>query len=298
MKNQSVPFAAKLSLISACLLWAASFIATKTALNTVPPLTVVVIRLMVSSACFIVWLMVKKKKIPYLGPKWMGQMFLLSLFGTGLHYSIQTIGITYTTASNASLYAATGPICITIIAAFFLRERITLKKALGIGCAFLGVLIVQGFGVLKAFDLRGHLMGDVLVFVSIFMWGLFTVLGKDMMQRMDAFDLTAVATFMGSIYMLPISWYELRNRSFSFSSISGEAWGAIAFLGVTCSFLATILYFFALEKAESQKVGVYLYTIPPMSYVIAALVLHESIGAGLLIGSLVVLTGVYITERG
>jgi len=72
----------------------------------------------------------------------------------------------------------------------------------------------------------------------------------------------------------------------------------VAFLGITCSFLATLLYFFALERAESQKVGVYLYTIPPMSFLIAGFYLGESIGLNLLIGSLVVLTGVYLTEKG
>ena len=69
-------------------------------------------------------------------------------------------------------------------------------------------------------------------------------------------------------------------------------------LDITCSFLATLLYFFALEKTESQKVGIYLYTIPPMTAVIAALYLKETIGLNLLIGTLAVLFGVYLTEKG
>jgi len=47
------------------------------------------------------------------------------------------------------------------------------------------------------------------------------------------------------------------------AQIGLKAWMAIAFLGVTCSFLADLLYFLALGKTASQKVGVYLYTIPP-----------------------------------
>jgi drug/metabolite transporter (DMT)-like permease len=41
-----------------------------------------------------------------------------------------------------------------------------------------------------------------------------------------------------------------------------------------------------------------MYTIPPMTYIIAALLLKETIAANLIIGTLVVLTGVYITEKG
>jgi drug/metabolite transporter (DMT)-like permease len=296
--NRKTSQHAKLALLGACFFWAASFIATKTALNTIPPLTVVTLRLIISSLCFLAYLLFKRRKIAFEGWGWLGRLFLLSLFGTGFHYGIQTIGINYTTASNASLYAVTGPISITIIAALFLGERITWKKALGIGCAMAGVLIVMGIEELKNFQLKGHLLGDLLVFTSIFMWGIFTVMGKDMTRRMNALDLTAIVTFMGTIYMLPIGWYESSSHSFSVLTIPAAGWLAVLFLGITCSFLATLLYVFALRHTESQKVGVYLYTIPPMTYLIAFLVLGEHIGLNLLLGSLVVLAGVYLTERG
>lgn len=298
MTKSKIPTSAKIALIGACFFWAASFIASKAALTVIPPLTVVTLRMLISSFCFLVWLAARRKKIVFQGAAWLGRLFLLSLFGTGLHYGIQTVGLQYTTASNASLYAVTGPITIALIAALFLGERITWKKALGIGCAMVGVIIVLGIDTLKEFELKGRLLGDLLVFGSLFMWGIFTVLGKDMMRKMSAVDLTAIVTFMGTLYMIPIGWIETRGSSFSFAAITAEAWGAVAFLGITCSFLATLLYFYALEHAESQKVGVYLYTIPPMTYVIAALYLGEHIGLNLLLGSVIVLTGVYITEKG
>lgn len=297
-QKQPVPLPARLALITACFLWAGSFIATKTALDNIPPLTTVALRLMISSLCFLPWLIIRGKKIPFQGWGWLGRLFLLSIFGTGMHYSIQTVGLQYTTASNASLYAVTAPITIVIIAALFLGEKITWKKALGICCALLGVLVVMGIDTLKTFDLKGHLLGDLLVFASIFMWGVFTVMSKDMTRKMGALDMLALATFMGTLYMIPIGLIESHAHSFSLASIPFKAWAAVAFLGITCSFLATLLYTFALERTESQKVGVYMYTIPPMNYVMAALILNESIGLNLLIGSAVVFTGVYLTEKG
>lgn len=98
--------------------------------------------------------------------------------------------------------------------------------------------------------------------------------------------------------MMPFGWYEVRTSAFSILSTGGEARLAIVFLGITCSFFATLLYFKALERTESQKVGVYLYTIPPMTYIIASFYPGEKIGANLIIGSLFVLAGVYITENG
>ena len=77
-----------------------------------------------------------------------------------------------------------------------------------------------------------------------------------------------------------------------------DAWIAIAFLGVGCSFLATLLYFVALEMSESQKVGVYLYAIPPVTAVVAAFYLGESITLNLMVGAVLVIGGVALTERG
>lgn len=289
---------AKPALMAACLFWAASFIATKTALDNIPPLTVVMLRMIVSSLCFVVWLAARRRKLPFQGWGWLFYLFLMSLFGTGLHYGIQTIGLQYTTASNASLYAITGPISITIIAAIFLKEKISSLKLLGITCAIIGVIMVMGFDTVLEFDLKGHLLGDLLVFSSIFMWGIFTVLSKKMTGRMDHLDMTAIVTFMGTLYMIPLGGFEMASRNFSLLSIPLEAWAAVAFLGVLCSFLSVLFYMFALSRMESQKVGVYLYTIPPITYIIAALMLNEAISSQLIFGSLVVFGGVYLTEKG
>ncbi len=293
-----MPLPARAALFTACFFWAASFIATKKALPVVPPVTLVALRLLISSLCFMAWLFVRREKIRWGGMGWLGRLFLLSLFGTGLHYGTQTIGLEYTTASNASLYAVTGPISIAIIAALFLGEKISRKKALGIGCALIGVLVVMGIDTLKEFDLKGHMLGDLLVFISIFMWGIFSVLGKNETRRMGALGLTAAVTFIGALYMIPPALIEMQSKAFSLATITFDAWTAIAFLGVTCSFLATLLYFYALEKTEAQKVGVYLYTIPPMTYIIAWIFLKEAVGLNLFFGSLIVFAGVYFTEKG
>ena len=91
---------------------------------------------------------------------------------------------------------------------------------------------------------------------------------------------------------------EMRARGFSLASITLEPWLAVAFLGVGCSFLATFLYVTALGMTESQKVGVYLYIIPPMTAVAASLILSEPITLGLVFGAVLVIAGVALTERG
>jgi drug/metabolite transporter (DMT)-like permease len=174
---------------------------------------------------------------------------------------------------------------------------LTRRQLLGIALALAGVLVVMGLDTLLAVEWRGHLRGDFLVFVSIVLWGLFTVAGKRMTDQIGALEMTGAATIIGALCMLPVGAAEMAWRAFPLAAIGGQAWLAIAFLGVTCSFAATLLYFAALARSESQKVGVYLYLIPPMTYVVAGLYLGEPIGVNLLAGSLLVLGGVYLTEK-
>lgn len=284
-------------LLLACFLWAISFVATKVALRTTPALTVASLRLVVAALCFGAWLLAGRTPRRPANARWWGELLLLSLVGMG-HYAVQTIGLQYTTASTASLYAVTGPISILLLAAIFLGERISLGKVVGVVTALAGVLVVMGLDTLLNLELRGHVVGDLLVLTSIAMWGIFTVFGKKMTDQLGALALTGITTVMGAIWMLPVGWAGLAREQTTLSAIGLAGWVAIGFLGVGCSFLATLFYFMALQHSESQKVGVYLYAIPPMTALIAATYLGESIGLSLIAGSVLVFVGVYLTERG
>lgn len=287
-----------LELLAACFFWAISFIASKAALESAPPLTVVTLRLVLASLCFVLWFSYRGWPRMSWDRAQLGRLFLLSLFGTSLHYGTQTAGLQYTAASNASLYASTCPISIALIACVFLGERLTGRKVAGILLALAGGLTAMGWSTLTSVDFMGHLWGDSLVFISIFLWALFTVYGKKLCGELGAMELIGVVTIVGTLTMLPVSGAELWLKGAGLGDITARSWLAIAFLGLTCSFLATLLYFLALERTESQKVGVYLYTIPLMTYAAAWLMLGEAIGWNLGLGSLLVLSGVYLTERG
>lgn len=281
---------------TACFFWALSFIASKAALESAPPLTVAALRLALSALCFAAWFCVRGwPRGAWKRGGW--SLLALSLCGTSLHYGTQTAGLQVTPASNASLYAVTCPIAIALLARLFLGERLTAGKTLGIALALAGVLTAMGPQALSSVDLSGRLWGDFLVFLSIVLWAVFTVFGRKLSRELGALELTGLVTFVGALTLLPVGAAELAWRGASLGDITLRSWAAIAFLGVTCSFLATLLYFQALETIESQKVGVYLYTVPLMTYAAAWLLLGEKVGWNLAAGSALALAGVWLTER-
>jgi len=291
-----MPIRARLALVTAVVLWAVSFVATKVALESAPPLVVVSFRLLISAVCFVPLIGVTGGARRLGGWRGFRQLAVLSLFGAGLHYATQTIGLQYTTATNASLYTTTGPITIMLLSVMVLGEKITLRKAAGVVLAVAGVLVVMGIDTLRSFEF-GNVKGDLLVLASLVMWGLFTVFGKRLTDELGALRVTAWVTVIGATWMAPVGWAEVRLTGFDVSSLSIEAWAAISFLGVGCSFLATLLYFVALGLTESQKVGVYLYLIPPLTAAFASFYLGETISLNLVLGAVLVFAGVALTER-
>jgi drug/metabolite transporter (DMT)-like permease len=293
-----MPPGARAALLTACVMWAVSFVATKVALESAPPLVVVSLRLLVSAACFLPWIVMSGGVAGIGGARTLLRLFGLGLFGAGLHYGLQTVGLQYTTASNASLYAVTAPITILLLSATFLGEPISVRKALGVGLAVAGVLVVIGPETLMSLELDAHVKGDLLVLVSIVMWGLFTVLGKKITDELGALKVTSWVTLFGALWMMPIGAFQMQATGFSLADMTLDAGIAISFLGVGCSFLAVLLYFVALRRTQSQKVGVYLYTIPPMTAVVAVLHLGETLSLNLVLGAVLVILGVALTERG
>ncbi len=265
------------------------------------PLTIVFVRTLFASLCFLLWftaigrikhlisLCCRREFLPF---------FLIVTLLNTLHYVVQTVGLQFTTAANASLYVNGAPIAILLIAAIFLKERITLQKGIGVLIALIGVGTVMGWQNIFALELRRYLLGDLLVLSSTVMWGVLTVYSKKFTVRLTAMEISAVMTLFGTVMMLPFAWWEFGSiTNFYFNPFPLEAWLAMAFLGVTCSFLAVALYIKALVWVESQKVGIYLYTIPPMTYLFAALYLRESIGVSLILGTVMVTAGVWLTQR-
>ena len=292
-----MPLSAACALCAASLLWAGSFVATKIALSGAPPLAVVALRLLLAAGCFAAWFLLSGRRWPQLRG-WWGRLAVLSLCGGSLHFGLQTAGLQFTTASNGAVYTVTGPVTIAVLGVVFLGERPTLLKSAGIVVAMVGVLLVMGADTQRGFSLSAAPWGDLLVLASIVLWGVFTVVGKAAVDRLGALVVTAAMTGLAALTMVPIGAAELAILGVSPVDVPPSAWAAIGFLGAGCSFGATLLYLSALTRSEAQKVGVFLYTIPPMTALIAWPLLGEVPGATLVIGAALVLVGVVLTERG
>ena len=277
------------------LVWGASFIATKVALQEIFPATVVWLRfgigvLILGSAAL--WrgqlAIPKQKDIAYFA--------LLGFIGITFHQWLQSTGLTTAQASTTAWIVATTPIFIALLGWLVLRESLTKLQVFGIALATLGVMLVVTDGNLAALT-KGDFgaVGNILILISAPNWAVFSILSRQGLQRHPA--------GLMLLYVMGFGWLFSSVLFFAGPGISDigrltiNGWLGIIFLGVACSGLAYIFWYDGLQAIPASQVGAFLYLEPLIAVIVAAIILGEPILLASLIGGGTILLGVWLVNR-
>ena len=143
---------------------------------------------------FIIKEKVDKKDLPY--------MAMLALFGVAINQLLFLKGLSITKPINGAIIMTSNPIIVIIIAALFLKERISFQKMAGILIGAAGALIMLLYGKNFSFG-SDTIYGDMLILINSFSWALFVVLVKPLMKKYNTFTVVKWIFLFGFIYVLP-----------------------------------------------------------------------------------------------
>jgi len=287
---------ARLAAFAAAVMWGLSFVATKAVLRELAPVTVIFSRFSMGTAILFVIARLRRQPVGPAFDAW-PMLALMGFVGVFLHQLIQVYGLTLTTAVKAGWLIGMIPIWSALLSAFFLKERLTLPKILGLALGTLGAIVVVTRGQLTSTALSlPATRGDLLVLASTITWAVYTILGRGTLKRLGSATATAVSMGFGSLMLAPI--FLARGGWHEFTSLSGVGWGALLFLGIGCSGLGYFLWFAALERLDTSQVAAFLYLEAPVTLAAAVTLLGEPVAASTIVGGGLVLAGVYAVQRG
>lgn len=277
--------AAFVSLFVLAVLWGSAFPAIKVGLEglSVPHLTLV--RHLVASACFVpVLLAMGRRMLPRRGD--VPAFFLMGFAGIFVYHVALNLGELRVSAGATSLIIASAPAITALLAWWFRGERLPALGWVGSATSFLGVgLIVVG-------DSRDIGLDPWALFVllSAVATSFYFILQKPMFGRYRAVEVTAYATWAGTLPMLLF----LPGLPDAIATAETSAWLAATYLGVFPSAIAYTLFAFALSLAPVTLVTAYLYSVPVFSLLFSWWVLGEVptlltlVGGGIAIAGIVV----------
>ncbi len=221
-----------------------------------------------------------------------GRMVLLGLLNVPLNQLLFLHGIKYTTPANSALLYAMTPAMVFLFTAILHSERPSAKKGIGIAIAFAGVGIIM---FERGVELRPeHTTGNILIFIAVMAWSLFTMLGRPLVLKYGAVYVTAVNMIMGTILYLPFGL--LSSSAAGISAMSSISWTEVAYLALISSVLNYILWYVALGKLEATRVAVFQNLQPIITTVMAIYLGRMLLTGQFLGGGLLALVGVLIVE--
>ena len=222
----------------------------------------------------------------------------LALAGLGLigHASYQFFfigGLARTSVANSSLMLAATPVVIALISAALGYERIGRLHWFGAILSMAGIYLVVGHG---APSTDSTLAGDVMTFVAVCCWAVYTMGARQLMLRHSPVGVTGLSMALGTAIYVPLV---LRNvLATDWTSVSPGTWLAIGYSGLFALCIAYTIWYIAVREIGSARTSVYSNLVPIVAMLTAVVFLGEVMTAGRLAGAAAVLLGVALTRVG
>lgn len=278
--------------------WGTTFIATKLLLDSFSPIQILVIRFVIGYLSLLLYdlIVYSKKKSEKRALNWRQEFIFMGagLTGVVMYYLLENIALTMTYASNVGILVSLAPLTTALLGLIFLKdEKIKYTLFIGFIVASIGAVLVMFNG---AIEFHLSIKGDLLALLATFGWAFYSLL----LKRIDneAYPVTTYTRkifFYGIIWMIPV----LSLYGFSFSNISLKIRDValLLFLGVGASASCFVFWNYAVKKLGVYKTSAYIYLTPLISLFTAALVLKERVTVMAFGGCLLILVGLYISER-
>jgi drug/metabolite transporter (DMT)-like permease len=195
-------------------------------------------------------------------------------------------------SDGAIIVPGLAPVFSMLIAWPVLGERIGGRRMAGLLLAFVGVAaVIQPSGGVD----RDRALGALLFVAGAACWGIYSVLGKSATARFGAVTATLYATATGAIMLLPFSIAES-----GWSKLSGgdaAALVSILYLAVFGTVLAFVFFYEGVSRIGASRATAFALLVPIFGVLGSVLVLGESIGAGTLVGGVVILVGLWLVQQ-
>ena len=273
--------------------WALAFPLIKTGLEELSFTNLTIMRFFVVCIALTTILLLQRPRFSKIYKKDILPIFFLGFFGVMVYHLGLNYGEQYISPGAASLIIATIPIFIVILATFFLKEKTTGKKLLGVLLAFGGVLIISIWGSPNTIIEINYIYGAFAVLIAAFMGALYTIAGKKLLDRYTALSLTVYAMLLGSLGLIPLINVSLLNEV---SILSADAWFAIIFLGLFSTVIGYLLWYLALEIKTASELSIYLYAIPVLSTIVSYIWFEVEITVLFVLGGVLVISGLTIVN--
>lgn len=283
-----------LKLILTAFFWGGTFIAGRYIAAGVGPFSAGFLRFCVAVVLLLVLTLRAERRLPRLSPRQFAAIGLLGLTGIFAYNAFFFSGLKEVEAGRAAVIIANNPISISFFSVLLFRERIGLRRILGIVISVFGAMVVITRGDVGGIFLGGFGRGEFYIFCCVLSWTAYSLIGKAAMRRLSALVTVTYSSIAGTIMLFPMALREGMAGNLAF--YSRVDWACFAYLGVFGTVVGFTWFYQGMHKIGPVRASQFINFVPVCAVVLAFLILKEPLTKSLAAGTALVITGVYLTN--
>ena len=261
--------------------WGFGYALTKIGMDQFTPLLLMSLRFGIAGL-ILVW---------FTKPPWgyMREIFIIALIGSTIQYGFTYYGLKGIDVSTASiLVQLEGPI-LALLSTFILKERLGWPRALGMGLAFTGVIVIVGEP-----RLNDSLDSVALVITGAVFWAIAQIM-ISRLKSLSGITILAWVAIIATPQMLLISLLIEEGQWESIKTANLVDWSIVFYLSIIMTVIGYSVWYHLLRITDVSKLSPFLMLLPVTSIIAGIVLLNEQFTLTMGIGGLLVMTGVAST---
>jgi len=276
---------AEFYLLIIVIIWGSTFALIKGVIDTIPPYTFLTYRFLLAALILVLifWKRLKKLNIMILKK---GSLIGIFLF---LGYTLQTVGIKYTTATKAGFITGFSVVLVPIISFLLLKEKVSRDSVVGVVLATLGLWFLN-YNSSFIFNL-----GDFLVLLCAFSFAMHIISVGLFSKKLD-YVLLAI-TQITVVFVLSLLMALIFERPAIHLSYSSDIWWSIVITGIFATALAFYMQNRFQRHSTATKTAIIFSGEPLFAAIFAYILIGEKVGFIAWAGGLLIIFGMIVSQK-
>ena len=273
-----------------CLLWSSAFAVAKLTLLYAPPLLLLSSRFLIAGIVMTAVLLVRRGEWA-ISRRELLVFAALGLVNNAIYLGLNYAGMTSISAGLSAMISSSNPVLTALLAATFLHERITWRKAVGLALGVGGVVFIVESRIGGGAD---HPIGIVLTIGGLISLVTGTILFKRAAPKGQLWVGNAVQNLAAGVALLPLA---LTFEHVSDVVPSWYLFAGVAYSALLVSVFGYLLWLYLLRTCGATSASSYHFLMPPLGLMFGWLVLGEHVEFSDLLGILPVGFSIYLVTR-
>lgn len=273
-------------------IWGASFLSIRMALDELPVATVVLHRTF--WAMLVLWIVVALWRLPIpRDPRIWGAFLIMGLLNNVIPFGLMSWGQLFIESGLTSILNATTAIFGVLVAALvFADERLTAQRAIGVTLGFAGVILTIDPRQILSFDPRSTaqlaVLGGTLSYALAGAWA------RKTLSHLPPQIASAGMLTGSTLILIPVVLIVDGMPTFA---LPLQTIGALGYLSIIATAGAYLLYYRVLAAGGAGNLMLVTLVIPPVAILLGALVRGEALSGNAFLGFALLALGLWVMNR-